>query len=219
MYAYVSTIAVRCTLSIVMPRPRSFTADQIAAAALAVVDADGLAALSMRTVARRLGIGTMSLYRYVADRNELEVMVVDLVLTRVDLAVPRGGPARQLTELAERVRDAAARHPAVVPLVLIHRHRAPASLRWGEVVLGVLTDAGFTGNRRVYAFRAVLAYVFGALAVEQYGALAGPGTQVLAELPADQFPLLSETAQTARGIGPVEEFRRGLDILLHGLDV
>lgn len=173
----------------------------------------------MRTVARRLGIGTMSLYRYVADRDELEVMVVERVLARVDLGVPRGAPARQLTELAERVREAATRHPAVVPLVLTHRHRAPASLRWGEVMLGVLTDAGCTGKRRVYAFRAVLAYVFGALEVEQYGALAGPGTQALAELPADEFPLLSETARTARGIGPGEEFRRGLDILLRGMGI
>ncbi|MHC9297213.1 TetR/AcrR family transcriptional regulator [Mycobacterium sp. LTG2003] len=202
-----------------MPRPRSLTAEQIAEAALAVVDADGLAALSMRTVARRLGIGTMSLYRYVADRGELEAMVADFVLARVDLRMPSGSPARQLTELAERVHDAAATHPEALPLVLTHRHRAPASLRWGEVVLGVLTDAGCIGKRRVYAFRAVLAYVFGALEVERYGALAGPGTQALAELPADQFPLLAETAKTARGIGPVEEFRRGLDILLRGLGI
>lgn len=170
-----------------MPRPRSLRPEQIAAAALAVIDADGLAALSMRAVARELGMGTMSLYRYVADRDELEVMVVDLVLAEVDLDVPRASPARRLAALAERVRDAAAGHPSVVPLVLTHRHRSPASLRWGEAVLAALTDWGYTGKRRVYAFRAVLAYVLGALQVENFGALTGPGTLVLAQLPPGEF--------------------------------
>ncbi|WP_349269531.1 TetR family transcriptional regulator [Mycolicibacterium parafortuitum] len=202
-----------------MPRPRSLNLPQIAAAALDVVDSDGLAALSMRTVARRLGIGTMSLYRYVADRDELEAMVVDLVLDKVDLRVPEGSARQRVSVLAERVREAAAQHPAVVPLVLAHRHRTPASMRWGEAMLGVLAEAGFAGTRRVYAFRALLAYIFGALEVEHYSALTGPGTRVLAELPADEFPVLSETATVARGITGADEFAQGLQIMLRGLEL
>ncbi|OBB31772.1 transcriptional regulator [Mycolicibacterium peregrinum] len=202
-----------------MPRPRSLTQRQVAAAALEVVDTDGLAGLSMRAVARQLGMGTMSLYRYVADRDELEAMVVDLVLDGVDLALPRGSARHQLAELAERVRTVTARHPAVAPLMLTHRHRSPASLCWGESVLGVLTAAGYDGKRRVYAFRTLLAYIFGALEIEILGSLAGPGTQTLAGLPAGDYPLLSETAAAATGIGPDEEFRRGLEILLSALDV
>lgn len=202
-----------------MPRQRSLTRPQIAAAALEVVDTDGLESMSMRTVARLLGMGTMSLYRYVADRDELEAMVVDRVLEAVDLRPPGGSARHRILVLAERVRDATARHPAVVPLVLAHRHRAPASLRWGEVVLGVLADAGYTGKRRVFAFRALLAYVFGALEVQHYSALSGPGTRALAELPVDEFPRLSETAAVARGITAGDEFRRGLEIVLRGLEV
>lgn len=202
-----------------MPRPRSLSQSQVAATALAIVDADGLSGLSMRAVARSLGMGTMSLYRYVADRDELEAMVVDLVLDGVDLGLPSGPARRQLAELAERVRDAAIRHPAVAPLLLTHRHRSPASLRWGELVLGVLTAAGHVGKRRVYAFRAVLAYIFGAIEIEMLGSLAGPGTQVLAQLPATEYPLLSETAAAASAIDPDDEFRRGLEILLRALDL
>lgn len=202
-----------------MPRPRSLSQTQVAAAALAVIDADGLAGLSMRAVAGRLGLGTMSLYRYVADRDELEAMVVDLVLGEVDPALPQGSARHQLTELAERVRVAAARHPAVVPLLLTHRHRSPASLRWGEMLLGVLSAAGYGGKRRVYAFRAVLAYIFGAVEIEMLGSLTGPGTRALANLAADEYPLLSETAAVAHGIEPDEEFRRGLEILLRALDL
>ncbi|TFV56508.1 TetR family transcriptional regulator [Mycobacterium sp. PS03-16] len=200
-----------------MPRPRSLTPQQIADAALAVADGDGLAALSMRTVARRLGVGTMSLYRYVADRVELEALVVDRVLAGIDLTVSRGSPGRRVATLAERVRTAVAAHPAVIPLLLIHRHRTPASLQWGEAVLAVLTDAGFAGRRRVLAFRAILAYVFGALEVEHFASLAGAGTRALASLSDEDFPLLARTAVDAAQLTADEEFRRGIDIVLRGL--
>ncbi|MFD0664655.1 TetR/AcrR family transcriptional regulator [Thermocatellispora tengchongensis] len=75
-----------------MPRPRSLTETEIAAAALAVIDRDGLDALSMRAVAKQLGTGTMSLYRYVEDRAQLETLVVDLVLGSVDYTLPPRAP-------------------------------------------------------------------------------------------------------------------------------
>jgi AcrR family transcriptional regulator len=200
-----------------MPRPRSLSSIQVAEAALAVLDAEGLAGLSMRTVAARLGVGTMSLYRYVSDRADLEHLVVNQVLSGIDGGLPRGSAGRRLAVLAEQVRRAVADHPAVTPLLLVHRHRAPASLSWGETVLGVLTDAGLTGRRRVLAFRAVLAYVFGALEVEHHSPLAGPGTAALAELPPDEYPLLAQTAKDAGRVTADEEFRRGFDIVLRGL--
>ncbi|KUI25140.1 transcriptional regulator [Mycobacterium sp. IS-1742] len=198
-----------------MPRPRSLSSTQVAEAALALIDDEGLPSLSMRTVARRLGVGTMSLYRYVSDRAQLEELVVNQVLSGLDTGLPRGSAGRRLAVLAERVRSAAARHPAAVPLLLVHRHRVPASLDWGETVLGVLTDAGVTGRRRVLAFRAVLAYVFGALEVDHYGPLAGEGTRILAQL--DEYPLLRQTATQAADVPPEEEFGRGFEILLRGL--
>ena len=200
-----------------MPRPRSLTAEQIATAALAVLDRDGLAALSMRTVAQELGMGTMSLYRYVSDRRQLEELVVDLVLRAIDLTAPRGSAGKRLSVLSDRVRVAVSHHPAVVPLLLIHRHRVPSSTRWGETMLTILTDAGITGRQRAIAFRAIMGYVFGALQVEHFGALSGPGTVALAELPPEEFPILSETAAQARSIPPEEEFRQGFEILLRGL--
>lgn len=198
-----------------MPRSRSLTLEQIAEAALAVIDDDGLAALSMRTAARRLGVGTMSLYRYVSDRAQLEELVVGRVLNVMDTGTPRGSAPRRLAVLAERVRSAAAGHPAVVPLLLVHRHRVPATLAWGETVLSVLTDMGFTGRRRVIAFRTVLAYVFGALQVDHYGPLAGEGTRALARL--SEYPLLGQTATQAAQVTSEEEFRRGFEIVVRGL--
>jgi AcrR family transcriptional regulator len=200
-----------------MPRPRSLTSTQIATAALAVVDRDGLHSLSMRAVAQELGIGTMSLYRYVTARRDIEELIVDLVLQAMDLSMPRGSAGRRLSMLADRMRAAVSEHPAVVPLLLTHRHSSSSLRRWGETMLTVLTDAGLTGKQRVIAFRAILGYVVGALRVEYLGALSGPGTAALAALPAEEFPILSETAAQAQTIPANEEFRRGFDILLRGL--
>ena len=202
-----------------MPRPRSLTADQLASAALAVIDRDGLAVLSMRAVAQELGMSTMGLYRYVADREELERLVVELVLSAVDAEPPDlHAPWRERVEIwRERVRDTVGAHPAVVPLTITHRHHSLGVLRWSETVLAMLTEAGITGERRVVALRGLLSYVIGAIQLEHLGALSGPGTITITQLPPTEFPHLTETARHARHVGADQEFLEGLAMLLHGL--
>lgn len=206
MYAY----RVRCQL---VPRPRSLTTERLATATLAVIDRDGLEALTMRAVAKELGMATMSLYRYVADKGELEVMVVDHVLAGVNLTVPPGDWRERLAEVVSRVREAVVAHPATVPLLLRHRHAVPASLVQIEAMLAILTDAGFTGERRVVAQRTILAYVFGMLQNEHHSPLGGAGTEVMAAQ--GELPLLAETAAVARNM--TDEFDRGLQVVLRGL--
>lgn len=201
-----------------MPRPKSLEPSELAAAALAVIDREGLEALTLRAVAAELRMGTMSLYRYVDGRHALERLVVDLVLDEVDLNVPARTPwTKGVTLIAERIRRAVFEHPAVVPLFLSHRHVALATRRAGNVLLGMLTDAGFSGVRRVVAFRALLAYLVGALESQHRGPLSGDGTEVLAALPAAEFPYLAETARQARSVSAETEFREGLGIILRGL--
>ncbi|MER5777706.1 TetR/AcrR family transcriptional regulator C-terminal domain-containing protein [Streptomyces sp. NPDC002039] len=202
-----------------MPRPRSLTPDQAAAAALAVIDRDGLAGLSMRAVAAELDMSTMALYRYVRDREELEALVVELVLSGVDSTPPPATEAwhDRITVLVARLRDTVAAHPAILPLTPTHRHRSPSVLRWSETVLGVLGEAGIEAEDRVIALRALLAYVVGAIQQEHLGPLAGSGTAAIAALPADEFPHLTATARDARSLTPDREFSGGLDLLLRGL--
>lgn len=208
---------VPCTLSIV-PRPRSLTTEGIAAAAIVVIDRDGLASLTMRAVAAELGMGTMSLYRYVADRDGLEVLVVDHVLAGIDLALPRGRWQAQVTALLGRMRDAVRAHPATVPLLMRHRHASAASTRLIESMLEVLAHAGFTGRDRVIAQRTITSFLLGALQNEHYSPLSGAGTAAMATLDRDEFPRLAETAAEARRVSADQEFRRGLDVVLRGLE-
>lgn len=202
-----------------MPRPRSLTTDQLVAAALAVIDREGLSALTMRAVAKELGMATMGLYRYVSDRQALEVLVVDHVFRSVDLTLPAADWPDRIRLLLDRVRVAVARHPAVVPLVLRHRQAAPTSLRCIETMLSVLADGGHTGLDRVIAQRTLVGYLLGFLQNEHYAALTGSGTITMSELSPDEFPHLVRTAAEARTVAPDEEFRRGLDIVLRGLAV
>ncbi|HEX6356982.1 TetR/AcrR family transcriptional regulator [Actinophytocola sp.] len=198
-----------------MPRPRSLTTERLASATLAVIDRDGLDALTMRAVAKELGMATMSLYRYVTDKGELEVLVVDHVLSGVDLAVPPGAWRDRLAELLSRVRKAVIAHSATVPLLLRHRHSVPSSLVLIEATLAILTDAGFAGQARVIAQRTIVAYLFGMLQNEHYGPLAGTGTAAMATQ--KQFPLLAESAALAREVAGDQEFHKGLEIVLRGL--
>lgn len=200
-----------------MPRPRSLTPARLATAALAVIDREGLDALTMRTVAGELGMATMSVYRYVADRAELEALVVDHVLAEVDVSPPDGDWRVQIATLLARLRGAVTSHPGTVPLLLRHRHSSPASLRWIEATLGVLTSAGFRGRDRVVAQRTVVSFLLGVLQNEYYGPLSGTGTATMARLSTEDYPLLAETAAEARTLAADEEFRRGLDVVLRGL--
>ncbi|WP_432901073.1 TetR/AcrR family transcriptional regulator [Micromonospora matsumotoense] len=202
-----------------MPRPRSLTPGQLASAALAVIDRDGLPALTMRAVAGELGSSPMRLYRYVVDRAALEALVVDAVLAEVDTTPPGGGDWRdRAATLVHRMRVAIGRHPAVTPLLPVHRHRSSTVLRWTETLLGVLTDGGLDGTRRVIALRALLAYAVGAIQLEHLGPLSGAGTTAMAALSPVTFPHLTATAAEARRLEPDAEFGGGLDLLLRGID-
>lgn len=202
-----------------MARPRSLTPDTVAAAALAVVDRDGLAALTMRAVAAELGMGTMSLYRYVRDRDELEGLLVDRIARAIDPEPPARASWREsLAVLVERAHQAVRSHPSLVPLLLTRRHASTGALRWGEAMMRALSEGGFEGARRVVAFRTLLSYVMGAVQVEHFGPLSGEGTAALARLPAADHPFLRRTARHARAMPVGREFRAGLDVVLRGLD-
>jgi AcrR family transcriptional regulator len=201
-----------------VPRPRSLTLDDIGAAGLRVVDREGLGALTIRAVAGELGLAPMSLYRYVSSRDDIEGLVVQEVVRDVDPVVSaRATWPSRISTIALRIRAAAAAHPDVVPLLLSRRHVTLASLDCGETVLVALADGGLAGRQRTIAFRAILAYVLGAVQAEHLGPLAGAGTAVIAALDTERFPNLVDAATHAGAIDADAEFVGGLDIILRGL--
>lgn len=202
-----------------MPRPKSLTSEEIATAALAVIDRGGLAALSIRAVAAELGVGTMSLYRYFADREQLEGYVVDLVFASISTDLPaRSSWTKRVETLLQRLRDAVADHPAVVPLLLTHRFTAESAMPWSEQLMSALAKAGFDGKHRFLAFRLLTSYVIGVVQSEHFGVLPLAGQPIKAERHEREYPLLAENAPYARNAVSDEEFRWGLAIVLNGLE-
>lgn len=208
-----------------MGRPPKFSRAQLQAAALALVDEQGLAGLSMRTLAARLGTGPMTLYNHVADRTDLEVLVVEAIVARVRR--PRGSRDDWRTAVravATAMWRAVRAHPEAIPLILTRRSRSPGALDVAEALLEALSRSGRSGRSLLIAFRAMSAFVMGFAQAELAGPLAAhagePAKAVIRRvraLPRARFPRLVEVATSAATSQAEQEFRSSLDILLDGL--
>jgi len=190
----------------------------IARAALTVIERDGLPGLSMRAVANELGVGTMSLYRYVESREQLEQEVVGLVFGEIDARVSaRSSWTKRVALLLDRARIAMGNHPALIPLLVTRSVATVGLMRWSEAVMSALVDGGFEGKDRAIAFRTLLSFVIGAVQYESFGPIAQRSDQ-LTDVPSDEYPILAETLASAAATSADEVFRRGLASVLRGLE-
>lgn len=145
------------------PKP-GLTLDRIVDAAVELADRDGLSALSMRKVAAELGVGTMSLYRYVPGKGEL----IDLMLDRVSGPVEhleryRGEGWRTTLELVARGSwELYANHPWLLQVNQSRPVLGPNSMAGFDFALAALDGLGLTGQERVGILVAVEHYVAGA---------------------------------------------------------
>src|SRR3954447_2104427 len=140
-------------------RPRTFDRDLAARTALALVDREGLAALTMRRLARELGTGTMSLYRHFRNKDELLDAVVDLASREgLEHLVLRGDWQARLRTLARALYDGLTRHPGLVQVRLSRPMLSPGALRTTDIAMQVLLDAGFAPRRAAHAYRTLFLY-------------------------------------------------------------
>lgn len=115
----------------------------IAAAAIALGDAQGLTGVSMRKIAAALGAGTMSLYNYVPKKEHLFDLMLDAVAGEYDLPPePSGEPRADLTLMAEEALRVMRRHPWVPALVMARPSIGPNSVRCTEFFLAAVSGAG-----------------------------------------------------------------------------
>ncbi|MFJ4707992.1 TetR/AcrR family transcriptional regulator [Streptomyces anulatus] len=126
---------------------------QITATALTLADTEGLAAVSMRALAQRLGTGPASLYRYVGSRDELLDLMADAVAGELDLSGPTGGDwLDELVGLALQSRDAHVRHPWLADL---NDRRGevlgPHAIDYLDHALGILAPAPGTAGEKLEA--------------------------------------------------------------------
>jgi AcrR family transcriptional regulator len=148
---------------------------QILDQALALVDERGLAAMSMRAVAERVGLTSMALYPYVGGKDALLDGLVDLL--HLELGTALGADLadidwrRRLRALGRAVRQLGYAHPGAFPL-LLNRSAAGASASWMTAALrGILHDAGVAGDRIPRLARMICAFLLGYVTGESTGGL------------------------------------------------
>ncbi len=205
-------------------------------AASALIERDGLAALSMRRLGRELDVQAMALYRYVPGREHLIDWVVDLVVDELYadpevLLLPTGGWQDYLTRLAYGLRRMALAHPHLFPLVATRPPTAPwvrpplRSLRWIESFLAALSSEGFSDDTAVYAYRAFTGFLLGHLLLEvaARGVDISPvqGDENTVEQPADPlqgYPTLRRLQPNLARGDSREEFEDSLANLMQRLE-
>ena len=203
-----------------MPPKAKFTRVQLQGAALALVDEQGLAALSMRTLAGALGTGPMTLYNYVKDRDDLDALVVEAVLAEISRPRSRGDWQHDVRAIVEATWRTVRRHPNVIPLILTRRTLHETTLDWAEGLLDALARSGRSGMELLIAFRTVSGFVMGLAQAQLAGPLSTATDLDVARaqaLPPERYPRLIEIAKAATKLGADREFRAGLDIVMAGL--
>ncbi|MUN63784.1 TetR/AcrR family transcriptional regulator [Kocuria sediminis] len=198
-------------------------------AALALVDAEGLEALSMRRLGAVLGRDPMGLYRYATNRADLLDGITELVLGQ--LVIPAEGVdwQEQLRATAHDFRALALAHPHVVPLLVTRPLSTPlglrplGTLRPLEQILALLIDAGFAPADALHVYRAYYGFLYGHILNELQEFVVDPEENEdllrlgLHRLPARSFPHLRALAPALADYDGAGELEAGITILLTGL--
>jgi AcrR family transcriptional regulator len=200
--------------------------DQIVAAALEIVDEQGADALSMRSLAQRLGSGTATLYRHFAGRSELVALVVDRMLEDLHLDAHAELPWQEACiTFAQDMFDALARHGNVAPLLIGLVPMGPNALAQRELVLSVLLAGGFPPATAAHAYATLSRYILG-FAIQLTGSEAEQAQQSgqaelsakFHQLDASQYPATVAVADYLP-VPLAEEFAFGLRRIVAGLEV
>lgn len=183
-------------------------------AALAIIDAEGLAALSTRRLARELRVQAPSLYNHFATKEEILDAAGDAVIAQVDLSMFGRDPwPEALKTWARAYRAAFAAHPNIVPFLVQGPGRRPAALRLADAVYGALIDAGWPPGHATRIGATMRFFVAGS-ALGSF-ALGFPGDP---ELYAEHYPHLADAHRLQEHSRRIDDgaFELGLTALVDG---
>jgi AcrR family transcriptional regulator len=218
-------------------RPAALTREQVLVAALAIIDQDGVEALTMRRLGQALDRNPMGIYRHAADKDALLDGVVEHVLSALvvsrdpdhDAEDDDGDWETVLRRTAHAFRRIALAHPNAVPLLVTRSVTGPLALRpLGtlrplEELLEVFIGAGFDPHGALHAARLFTGFLYGHLQDELQQRVPDPDETDdllrlgLHRLPITQFPRLRSLATVLAAYDGAAELDEGLDIVIAGL--
>jgi len=219
-------------------RRAAYSRDAIAEAALKVADAEGFEALSMRRVAQELGAGTMTLYHYVRNKDELITLMSDRVMGELlipDDEVPENW-REAITEIANRTRNVFRNHPWSIDNMQ-GGDGGPNGMKHFEQSMAAVSGTGLPPMKKLEIVSLVDDYVFGYVLREMEIAQWGDSGEKWTEETIEYFESLIATGKYPEiaslfGDGTREEglararemvnagdrFDRGLSLLLDGIE-
>lgn len=214
------------------PKPK-LTLEQIVEAGIALADTQGLEALSMRTLARELGVGTMSLYRYVPSKTELLNLMLDAVVgpskTRREALTSDWQTFLRVT--AREGRQLHLRHPWTLQVSWTRPVLGPSSVGDMELVLAGLQDLPLSDQEKMNLVTSLDSFVMGSARQEvlwQNAAAESGMTDdefwgyqlpvLESAMSSGQFPVMAALSEDAFDSGWEDSFNFGLELLLDGLE-
>lgn len=201
---------------------------RVLAAALDYVDQHGLQALSMHKLGAVLGVKAMSLYKHVADKDDILDGIVGLLWEEIPDGPPGGDWREAVRQLATALRDLVHRHPSAAPLLMSRQELRERPLRVAHGILALMRDSGVPERCAVPLLRTVFPYGIGfALAELSLPEPPPPGPDREIALIRQVSGMLSpgapdELVRTALLVcgdcDMTSQFRIGIDLMIHGLD-
>jgi AcrR family transcriptional regulator len=195
--------------------------------ALAVADAEGLEAVTMRRLARELGVEAASLYHHVSGKDEVLDGLVDMVSAQIELPSGSAGWRPAIRQRAVDTRAVLRRHPWAVALMASRTSPGPATLRLLDAGIACFRRGGFSVETAAHAISAVDSYVHGFvlqevnLPFQNESELAAMTAAIMEQFPRADFPYLFElTTERVQqpGYRYGDEFDVGLEVVLDGID-
>lgn len=218
-----------------MPRPAAtgstpiraaLTREAVLDAAVAIADAEGLGALTMRALGNRLGVQAMSLYHHVANKDAILDGIVDRVFSEIAEPDRDVDWRTSLTRRAQVQRDVLNRHPWALGLVESRRSPGQTTLTHHNAVIGVLRSAGFSIHDAAHAYALLDSYVYGFVLQENSLPFTPEDSaEVAEELMTgirEVYPYLAEMTDEVvlqPGYDFGNEFDAGLSVIMDGLAV
>ena len=201
----------------------TLTRDQIVAAAITVVDREGLEGLSMRKLGDELGMSPMSLYYHVPDKSALYDLILEAVMNDIDMSAddPSEPAEERIVAGFYALRTALLAHPNAVQLTLSRSLRTAGQLRPVEALLGMLFDAGLSPTEAVTATDVIGQYVYGSTAAYANHVADTEYHDVLREndftaVTPEEFPNMTRAVAQGEYLGFDGEFERGIRVLVRG---
>ncbi len=206
-------------------KPRTpLSRERVLRTALTLADESGIESLTMRKLAQQLGVEAMSLYHYVAKKDDILDGIVDLVIQEIDLPAKSVDWKPAVRQIAISAYEALSRHPWAAGL-MFSTGESPARLRYMEALLGTFREAGFSPELTHHAYHALDSHIIGftlwvvsfSFEAEDLPELA---SNFLEQLTADEYPYVVEHVQQhlAEPSEDEGEFEFGLDLILDGLE-